>query len=375
MAFSAHLGSRRGRQARGGLTGRFHRSGSGPGPHRAPRRAQAPGRRFPLPGAADVGPAARALAGSLLYRSSSGPAGVAPGAVSAPGSEESALPGSSGYYHALFALAPLWPEPGSPEAFQELAGQAASLAVQHNHDGSRLLLVPEGEFLAGGTGSDEGGGAPFTVGLSGFYLAMHPVTAAQYARFLSSAKPRAKDLDLWILLEGSGCARLDAGAFEAEAGLADHPVVQVSWVGARVYCEWAGLRLPFELEWEKAARGTDGRNYPWGRDWSAARCHNSTLETLDATASVWAYPSGCSPWGHYQMAGNVREWCADWYDSKAYARYRAGRLRSPKEAEFCVVRGGSWSDSNHGSFRCATRASRDPRGRDNFCGFRVARSL
>ncbi len=304
-----------------------------------------------------------------------GARGASPSAAPAVAAEEIAPPGSGGYYQALFALAPLWPVPASPPAVRTAAELAARMALEHSHDGTRLLLVPEGSFLAGGTGSDEGAGPPAAVGLSGFYLAMHPVTAAQYARFLTSARPKARDLELWILLDGSGCVRLDEGNFQAETGLADHPVVQVSWVGATVYCEWAGLRLPFELEWEKAARGTDGRAWPWGRDWDASRCHNSTLEARESTTSVWAHPTGASPWGHYQMAGNVREWCADWYDPGAYGRYRAGKLKSPGQGELRVVRGGSWSDANNGAFRCATRASRDPRGRDNFCGFRVARSL
>jgi len=304
-----------------------------------------------------------------------GGAGQAPVAGAITGSDEVSHPGSPGYYQAVFALSPLWPVPASPPAATTVAEGSAPMAVEHSHDGSRLLLVPEGRFLAGGTGVDEGAGPPAAILLGGFYLGMLPVTAAQYARFLTSARPKAKDLEQWILLEGSGCVRRGEGAYQAEDGRADHPVVQTSWIGATVYCEWAGLRLPFELEWEKAARGTDGRAWPWGRDWDASRCHNSSLEALDSTCGVWAYPIGASPWGHYQMAGNVREWCADWYDAGAYARYRAGRLRSPSQGELCVVRGGSWSDANNGFFRCATRAARDPRGRDNFCGFRVARSL
>jgi serine/threonine-protein kinase len=149
--------------------------------------------------------------------------------------------------------------------------------IENAKDGTLLALIPEGEFLAGGPG-DESGGKPFPVRLPAYYLARHPVTNGQYQRFKRD----------W--------ARDD-----------DHPVVGVNWEEAQGYCEWAGLRLPSELEWEKGARGVDGREYPWGEEWDTAKCRNAYNRGSEETCGVWKYKAGCSPWGMYQMAGTLAD--------------------------------------------------------------------
>ena len=218
--------------------------------------------------------------------------------------------------------------------------------IENPKDGTPLLLIPEGEFLAGGSGSDVGGGKPFPVRLPSYYLALHPVTNAQYKRY----KPEWKRDD-------------------------DHPVVEVSWEDAQGYCKWAGLRLPSELEWEKGSRGVDGREYPWGSEWEESKCRNSANKGSGQTCGVWQYEAGCSPWGLYQMAGNVWEWCEDWYDKEAYGRYKRGDMAPPKSGVYRVLRGGSWVYVGTGRFRCAYRVCCRPDYRLSYVGFRCARTV
>jgi formylglycine-generating enzyme required for sulfatase activity len=235
-------------------------------------------------------------------------------------------------------------------------------------DGSLLALIEGGKFVAGGNATEQGGGR-FEVELPPFYLGVTAVTNAQYLQFVEATRHRCPDQADHSV---GGGPIWKGQSFPAQR--AEHPVVCASWDDALTYCQWAGLRLPTEMEWEKGARGVDGREFPWGKEWDEKKCRNSKNKGNETTASVWGYPEAVSPWGVYQMAGNVWEWCGDWYDEQAYGRYKRGNLSAPASGPGRVVRGGSWSHGFSDYFHCASRNHRDPAYRSDHYGFRVART-
>jgi formylglycine-generating enzyme required for sulfatase activity len=193
-----------------------------------------------------------------------------------------------------------------------------------------------------------------------FWIARTPVTQGQYQAYVEATRVGAPDL--W---EGG----------KPLPGMQDHPVVSVSWEDAQRYCVWMTEttgnrhRLPTEAEWEKAARGTDGRAYPWGDEWDAACCNTSECG-LEAMAPVGSYPQGASPYGVLGMAGNVWEWTssarAEYPYDAADGREAAHRGDSARR----IVRGGSFL-LDHRYARCAVRYGSDPLRRPWMYGFRV----
>lgn len=199
----------------------------------------------------------------------------------------------------------------------------------------------------------------FTASTPAFYLGAYAVTNAQFARFLSETHPAHQQFERWMpWVEQIVVPENECDSYFAVSGFERHPAVNASWFGAEAYCHWAGLRLPTEIEWEKAARGGDGRIFPWGNEWDGARlCWWGSHDGRVRTAPVDAFPEGCSPHGIFQMAGNTEEWCVDAYQHDVYQRYANGDLHTPRYGIGKIVRGGNCLRKHRLEFRSTRRRS------------------
>lgn len=241
-------------------------------------------------------------------------------------------------------------------------------------DAAPMVLIPEGEFTMGTeeVGNQTHQGNPnenpeHGVKLRAYYIDQFEVTVDRYAKFLDATK---HDPPLWDE--------------DATVSASDRPVVGVAWQDAADYCKWTGKRLPTEAEWEKAARGTDKRRFPWGQ-------MQPFVDIVNYNRGVWvSYPitlaavtsgldgmsirhglktGGTSPYGLYHMSGNASEWVADWYDGEYYNKSPKENPTGPEQGDKKVIRGGSWSDPPR-NLRVTARFKATPDYQDSTIGFR-----
>ena len=230
-------------------------------------------------------------------------------------------------------------------------------------DGAPMALIPAGEFQMGDhfNEGDNDERPVHTVYLGAFYMDIYEVTNAQYQKFMSATGHAAPFF--WS---------------DSRFNAPQQPVVAVSWYDAVAYAEWAGKRLPTEAEWEKAARGgLIGKPYPWGDEAPVAGgVYRANYDPGNDAADGYAYtaPVGSFPpngYGLYDMAGNVWEWCADWYDENYYTNSPHSNPLGPNSGNFGVVlRGGSWGGTTAFYLRVANRGYHHPTYPNYYVGFR-----
>ena len=250
-----------------------------------------------------------------------------------------------------------------PEANQGIPSEEAprhpgSATQWRGADDVEMVYVAAGTFTMGDTHgdgeADERPAGRLTV--PAFWLDRTEVTNAQFARFAK-------------VVRDSGLARGDKWVLEE--GKDQHPVVNIPWRVAVAYCRWVGKRLPTEAEWEYAARGTDGRKYPWGDAWDDRRARFGGNRGSQGAAPVGSYPTGISPFGALDMAGNVWEWVNTLY--RPYPYFSRDGRESASIQDRHVVRGGSWV-LYPWDLRASNRDFGEGGYRSVYIGFRCARS-
>ena len=239
------------------------------------------------------------------------------------------------------------------------------LGAFNPNDNAELILIPAGDFLMGDDEKYEGNGPIHPATLDAYYIYKTPVTVAQYLKFCKEtghAIPRTPD-------------------FNPNWSKSDHPIVNVSYIDALAYCDWAGVKLPTEAQWEKAASWDATRRvhrkYPWGDVFDTSKLQCSRVD-FDAggTKPVGSFPGGASPYGVLDMAGNVDQWCRDWSDHGFYISPESEK-RNPDnqtvgDKDFRVLRGGSWETGNQTVFRTYQRYGLGPEYTAPGIGFRCA---
>jgi eukaryotic-like serine/threonine-protein kinase len=264
-------------------------------------------------------------------------------------------------------------------------------------DQSEMVFVPEGTFLRGSQDADswEHERPQLQVYVDDFWIDKFEVSNLRFTHFVeatghvTTAESRGESYvnvnDGWVGIPGAAW-HTPEGSSSNISGRHNHPVIHVSWFDAAAYCQWAGGRLPTEAEWEKAARGTDGRRYPWGNvrkirgyaNYCDVNCpfDKADLDWNDGyplTAPTGSFPNGASVYGAMDMSGNVWEWVADWYSADYYHQSTLENPPGPETGYVKVVRGGSWANGE-GPLRTSFRFYNDPWVTYNMYGFRCVQS-
>ena len=199
-------------------------------------------------------------------------------------------------------------------------------------DGMKQVYVPAGEFRMGSNKNNDE--QPIhLVYLDAYWIDQTEVTNAMYIQCVAAGACDPPDH-----------TRSDnRRSYYGDVTYDDYPVIYVSWYDAQAYCAWVERRLPTEAEWEKAARGMDGRTYPWGEEISCEKANYAYCTDDNDTTAVGNYLAGASLYGALDMAGNVAEWVADWYSSSYYASAPYDNPQGPTSGESRILRGGSWN--------------------------------
>ena len=236
-------------------------------------------------------------------------------------------------------------------------------------DGMTLVYIPEGQYLIGSTDSDPEAlideKPRHKVDLSGYWMDKTLVTNAMYAMCVQAGACPTKIMDI----------SFTRPAYFGDPAFDEYPVIFVTWDEAKNYCTWAGRRLPTEAEWEVAAKGTDGRKYPWGN--APANCNLVNFGgglanyCTGDTSAVGKYPQGASPYGLLDMAGNVWEWVADWHSTNYLVEPHENPL-GPATGELRVIRGGAFFNAAE-YVRTSMRTGHAPGAATDNIGFRCAR--
>jgi len=240
------------------------------------------------------------------------------------------------------------------------------------------VTITAGEFAMGSLPGDPYAGADeqpqHSVYLDGYQISRYEITNGQFKLFIDAGGYTNSSYwttegwtwrTAWNYTAPSGWSSGSGNQGEEHPG---YPIDRLSWYEADAFCRWAGYRMPTEAEWEKAARGTDGWYWPWGNTWDAGRCNTNLNVYPDGyvyTSPVGFFTDGVSPYGMYDMIGNVMEWCGDWYQDDYYVASPDSNPTGPSAGTQRVVRGACWNTMYEYYYRCAVR----PRGTpDTRCG-------